>query len=873
MPRGQLISPLYGHIEAAAIDAFLQGAPYTQRALATRIAAVTGEDVQALARRLPAFLKRLEKRGHYVSQPSAFGSKVGQATELTSPHGFNWSRLPFDCEVLREAAAAFLNAEDIDPTRKAAARSALRLVLELPTKCADDVILNGCSRITAEELYDLAIRAHDCALARGLNKQTAKNHRTAIRSVLRFAMESRSIPIVFPPLRPDSRWTELQSEYLPLAPVGRTDPFILTMRSTWTNLEETARLLFGEEIQFEDLTREMAEQVVTHLLLTERRRAVGYNVRRLCRHLAERHDAGPFVGDTGLDRFRVSTPAGPRPTLYLRGPNGEAADSDWDGLCGILTTLGFAESLVEFVKWYRRYVTLPSLDILSDPEFPPRRQRHMISDKTSFERLTALRAILGAAVYELKTGPDEDDYVGLQLPPQEVTPELVFGERFTELVQAILDWWSARAKHLPADAIGKGTSGSLRQTIINLGMFAFGHYERLRHRRKLRSATRKTPSGIEVVDTLAEEGAEKTAAETAAWDAYVYANQLADALTDLSKDRKGRSRKRANEFRDIRRILKHTPPEYWIRLQEGMIELFRDAKHRGSDVSYAYHSLVLNAVTLGLLISTGCRIEELCLVRLDIQFSRGERRIVLRAIDRKNGTPHTVLIHEAFLPDDLLDEYLERSRPWFIAGMPQPHSGGRKRRKKKRSPVEPHEFLLVSTSGRPYATIGETRDGENRDEAEMKRRANQAGQRFQTQMARVARSLKMKLPKTKYEFGPHSVRGACGYGMFLVYDEKAAAQYLGDTIETVRDAYSAIDGAHVDSSCLVGFQVGPVRPAPAAPAPPAVPAAPAAPSDYAADLKELTSDFKNKLLTREEFDMAKAALSRRFHVGPKMEAA
>ena len=873
MPRGQLISPLYSQIEAAAIDAFLEGTPYTQRALATRIAAITGEDVQALARRLPAFLKRLEKRGHYVSQPSAFGSKVGQATELTSPRGFNWSRLPFDCEILREGTAAFLSAEDIDPNRKAAARSALRLVLELPTKCADDVILDGCSRIAPEELYDLATRAHDCALARGLSKQTAKNHRTAIRSVLRHAMDGRFIPIVFPPFRPDSHWTELQNEYLPLVPLGRTDHFVLTMRSTWTNLEETARLLFGDEIQFEDLTREMAEQIVTHLLLTERRRAVGYNVRRLCRHLSEQHKTGPFVGETELDRFSVSTPAGPRPTLYLRGPNGEAADSDWDGLCGILTTLGFAESLVDFLKWYRRYVTLPSLDILSDPEFPPRRQRHMISDKTSFERLTALRAILGAAVYQLETGPDEGEHVGLQLPPREVTPDLVFGERFPELLQAILDWWNARAEHLPDDAIGKGTSGSLRQTVINLGMFAFGHYERLRHKRKLRSATRKTPSGMEVVDALAEEGTEKTAAETAAWDAYVYANQLADALTDLSKDRKGRSRKRANEFRDIRRILKHTPPEYWIRLQEGMINLFRDAKSKGEDTSYAYHSLILNAVTLGLLISTGCRIEELCLVRLDIQFSRSDRTIILRAMDRKNGTPHTVLIHEAFLPDDLLDEYLERSRPWFIAGMPKPHSGGRKERKKKRAPVRPHKFLLVSTSGRPYATIGETRDGKNRDEAELKRRANQAGQRFQNQMARVARSLEMKVPNTKYEFGPHSVRGACGYGMFLVYDEKAAAQYLGDTIETVRDAYSAIDGAHVDSSSLVGFQVGPARPASTASAPPTVPAAPAAPSDYAAELKELTSDFKNELLTREEFDMAKAALNERFHAGPKMEAA
>lgn len=857
MSNAKLTSPLYDHIEAAAIDAYVEGAAYTQRALAARIAAVTGEEVYPLARRLPPFLKRLEKRGQYVSQPAARGSKTGQATELTSPRGFNWSNLPFDAPALRHAVTAFLGDPKISQERKAAVRSALRLAFGLPTKCPDAAILSACSEVGAEDIYGLAGRAYECAEARGLSKQTAKNHRSSIRNLVRYAAEGRLIPMVFPTLRPDSPWAELQNEYLPLSSVGGTDDFILAMRTAWTNLQNAARLLFGEDTQFEALTREMAEQVVTHLLLTERRRAEGYQVRRLCRYLAEVYKVGPFVGDTELDRFTVSTPTGPRPALYIRGPNGEAADSDWEGLYEVLTTLAFSDSLIDFLKWYRRYVTLPSLEILFDPEFPPRRQRHKISERTSFERLLALRAILGAAIYRLPVGP-EGKHVGLQLQAAKITPEVIFGDRFQELVQAILDWWKTRAEHLPDGAIGKGTSGSLRQIVINLGMFAFGHYERLRHRRKLRSATRTTSAGIEVVDAVAEEGVEKTPAETAAWDAYVYASQLADALTDLRKNQKGRSRKRRNEFRDIRRILKQTPPEYWIGIQEGMIELFRTAKSKGEDTSYAYHSLVLNAVTLGLLISTGCRIDELCLVRLDVQFQRAERMIALRAIDRKNTKPHTVLMHDAFLPDDLLDEYLERSRPWFIAGMPKPPEAGRRGRKKKRAPVKPHEFLLVSTSGRPFACIDETPDGKNRDAAELRRRAGQAGLRFQMQMAQMARTLKMSVPNTKYEFGPHSVRGACGYGMFLVYDEKAAAQYLGDTIDTALDAYSAIDGAHVDSSCLVGFQVRPSRPTHAAP----VPAVP--PKDYAAELKELTSDFKGGLLTREEFDRAKAALNQRY---------
>jgi integrase len=857
MPRAQLISPLYDQIEAAAIAAFVEGGPYTQRAIAIRIAQVTGEDTQQLAQRLPAFLNRLAKRGHYRCQPAAHGSKTGTPGELTSPQSFNWSTLPFDGPALQHAVATFLEDEGFADYQKAAVRSALRLVFDLPTKCSDYAILEACGRSQPAELWGLDEQAFECATARALKHQTAKNHRSAIRALKRYAAEGRIIPLVFPELRPDSFWTELMDEYFPLAPVGRTAHFVLNMRSAWRNLEAGACLLFGDEVQFGDLTRREGEQIVTHFLLTERRSAVGYSVRRLLCFVADRFTAGPFTEISAQRRFTVTTPAGRRPALYLRGPKGEAADGDWAGLCALLEDLGFHESLVEFLRWYQEYVTLPALDILSDSRFPARRERHRIGDKTSFERLTALRALLGAATNTLVVGA-KGETIGPQLSPTHLTPEVLFGERFQEFVQVMLDWWRARAEVLPEGTLGKSTSGALRQMVISLGMFALGHYERLRHQRKLKSATRTTPSGIEVVDAASEEGVKKTPAEEAAWDAYTHANKVADALTDLTRDRRGRTRKRSNEFRNIRRILKVTPPAYWIGLQNGMIELVREEKRKGRDGSYDYHSLVLNAVTLGLLISTGCRMEELCLARLDVQLDLDARQIVLRAIDRKNRKPHTVLLHEAYLPDDLLDEYLERTRPWFIAGRPTSgKSRPRRPRKRKRSPVKQHQFLLVSTSGRPFACLSETKNGQNRDEGELKRRASQAGRRFQAQMAAMARRFNMPVPSTKYEFGPHSVRGSCGFGIFLLHDEKAAAQYLGDTIDTVRDAYSAIDGSHVDSSGLVGFEVA--RAAQTVAATKAVPGA-----DYAAELKELIGDLKAELVTREEFDRAKASLNKRY---------
>jgi hypothetical protein len=219
---------------------------------------------------------------------------------------------------------------------------------------------------------------------------------------------------------------------------------------------------------------------------------------------------------------------------------------------------------------------------------------------------------------------------------------------------------------------------------------------------------------------------------------------------------------------------------------------------------YEFHELVLNAMLLGLLISTGCRIEELCHVRLDEQFNaanRAMRQIRLRAQDRKNGSKHTVLVQPAFVPDDLLETYLTRTRPWLAARWAENPSADARGIHR--------QFLLVSTSGRPYGCVEEDEHGQNRDETGFKQRTNQAGRRFTTQMAQLARSLKMPAPGGKYMSGPHTVRGSCGYGVFLRQGLQAAAHYLGDTEETVSDAYSAIDGKHVDSSCLVGLDVRP----------------------------------------------------------------
>lgn len=191
-------------------------------------------------------------------------------------------------------------------------------------------------------------------------------------------------------------------------------------------------------------------------------------------------------------------------------------------------------------------------------------------------------------------------------------------------------------------------------------------------------------------------------------------------------------------------------------------------------------------------------------MRLDVQFdttNRAKRQIRLRPQDRKNGTEHTVLVQPAFVPDDLLEFYLTRTRPWLAARWEEDPAAHAKQVHR--------QFLLVSTSGRPYGCVEEDELGGNRDGMAFKLRTNQAGRRFTAQMAQLARKLGLPVARGKYMAGPHTVRASCGYGVFLRQGLQAAAHYLGDTESTARDAYSAIDGEHVDSSCLMALDVRP----------------------------------------------------------------
>lgn len=816
-----LSSSVYPALRRAATDAWVGGLAFTQKALSEQIARDLTEPPEEVAQSLPQFLAVLERRGIYTAQRAKHGSKTAGDGLLTSPQCFNWSTLAPDAATLRHAVEPFLTDETVADHRKHAVRSALRFILELPTKCADAVLLQACERVSAAELYLLPGRTYDAALAppNPLRQQTAANHRAAIRSVMRYAADRQLVPIVFPRIWNDDAWERDKERFFPLEVDGPTPHKISNFRSAWTVFGATFAAMHPDQPnELASVTREIAEAVITRMQVHDGRYAVGYAARGALRYIAERFGAGPFAVASAADVFMVQTPSGRRPAVYLRGPNSEAADGDWDKLFAILEHHQLPASLVNFLRWYRVYVTADVKTITANKsQFPPRRRGLQIDENTLNQRIPALRAFLGAAIYELRPG-DAAAPLGLSLNPPTLEADEVFGFRFQAILHALRSWWEARAEALPDGAVGKSGSGGLRQMVISLGMIALAYYEYLRHQRQMRISVRAMSNGRERIDWRSEQEVPKSAAEQAAWDAYRDAGVNADELAGqtVRGARNGRTH-RQNDYKDIRRIVENTPPAYWIALLQFMLAEMRESKKAGNDHGYAYHTNVLNAFMLGLLISTGCRIEELCHVRLDIQGKdlRTKRIIRLRAIDRKNSRAHDVLVQPEFVPDDLLNEYLDITRPWFIEGRhgQSLHQGFTRRpRLTTREPVKPHEWLLISTSGRPFGCREEKSDGTGRKKYAFKRRCAQAGLRFKVQMSSVALAAKKLLPGTRYEFGPHAVRGSCGYGVFLMFGDagvQKAAHYLGDKEDTVREAYSSINGLHVDSSCLVGLDMRP----------------------------------------------------------------
>jgi len=747
-----------------------------------KVLGVGGDD---LARRLTPFLRRLRKRGIYTAQRAAYGSKGNEmvAERSTSPHTFNWSAMPSEGFTLADVAHAYLCAptDVVNDNAKSAFRSSMRVLLDLPTKCPDSSILSAGKRHKVERLYFLPEQVYTLATAEpnGLSPHTASNHRAALRAAMRFCAMRDLVSMVFPTIWPDDPWTEGENRYWPLSNSGRTPFNLLTFRTAYRAYRDGCCALFGAEVLPEVITAAQVSEVVRFVQYTQGRLQIGYNVSRALRDIAVRFNEGPLAGAA---EQRAVAP-------YLRGPNGESGEGSLSSFLSLLKSHEVPVQTRAFVRWYARYVTMSPLDILRSDRFPPRRSNQQLKAVTLQARISALRLMLGVAITRLG------------FSAASLTPDVLFGTEFKRIIGEIERWWLDRAATLPVGYPGSAKAGGVRQHVINLGQLALTCYELERFRTGQLVANRQIKNG-ERIDVREEQFAEMSLSARRYWDAYRHASHVADALAGNAKGTKGkRGMDRINEMRDLKRMFRTTPPAWWISMLNALVAEVREAKRTGKCESMDYHNLVLNTFTLGAYISTGFRDGELCHVRFDIQFApdlRARRESTLRPIDRKNGKEHTARLHAEYVPDDILEEYLESSRPFFMA---------RRAKSMAKDPASDHPFLLVNTEGQPYGCVEEDLDGRGRDEMALKGRVGRHGQRFRQQFLRIAARLGMAVTGNRYEFSPHPIRNVCGYAIYHLLGETAAANYLGDEPAQVLKSYAAVDGLMVNSAAMTGMVV------------------------------------------------------------------
>jgi hypothetical protein len=801
----ELRSPQYERIEAAVIDAWSHGRPYTQAALAQAIGCAHGLDPEDVAVGLVYYLRQLASRGMYEAQAGRFGSKGTMAKgSPTSPRWFNWSGVPLDQATLRHIVEPYLADAEVEEWRKEGLRKALRFRFDLSTRCGELEIIAAAERVSADHLYGLPGAVLDQAKGT-LAHQTAKNYRSAIVHMLTYGGTKRLVPMVFPYLVEQDHWALAVDKYFPLPEKGPADFSTRNNRQGMREVGKAARHLFGDDVTLEVLTRAQAKMITDDIRYRQGKLETSRLASRALLALS-RKGTGPLTTPRNLDAFTVDTPYGPKPSIYLRHNDGTVGGNDWGALLELLTAKGLPDETVAWLREYGHYITMPSRELFKSEnrkKYPVRLDKHYLQPTSMVQRATALRAYLGAAI----------ELAGYK--PEELTLDVIFGTDFDNIAYSLMDWWQERRAAALEDGEDMAISGALGHYIISIGMICYTRYTMLRHQRRLKVTTRTTgknaqSEGTEHVDVRAEEKKhDKSLSEQAAFDAYIASTEMEARLGSMVKRTRGTAASSAPEFKNLKRMMENTPPEWFITVLNAGIEEVRVGMRRGRN-DLAFHEQVLDVIDIGLTISTGSRSEESCLVRIDRHLTpenRAARRFTYRAEERKQGTPHEVLLQPAYMPDDILDFYLNVTRPYLMKGQwtEERRRGARGITKSRPDKVQEHPFFLVNTTGAAYGV----EDLESEESLLVLRtRAATHGRSMLGTLTARAVACGLTVPRHKRELGPHAIRGVFAYALYLVTGSiSAAAHYLGDTEETAAAAYSRISGVHVDSSSVIGFDV------------------------------------------------------------------
>jgi hypothetical protein len=800
---------------------------------------------RAFDERFYLMCRQLERSRLYQAQ----SAKVAVRTSLDAPagnavHWLNLSPVTVTDATFATIARVFLASTEVQgvpDSQRARFRTAARLLFGLPDQCADAVIISAAGRVPIGEVVELPNRVMDLAVGGGQTKQSAKNLRTAVRAAMRFAAERRECPVAFRPAPVVAdEWVSVMNTHFPLAATGASSKSIVALRKGVKLLATAAAQAYdekciGHRITPEALTRADGDAIVRFI---RTRLGKEYDARRAKWALNQLRSCGVgrLAENDHLANFEVRTALGARSALHLRGPR-SAGSNDWAKMLDIVASAALPEETVEFLRWYGQWVTLPA-DAFLEPNcpWPPVLNRHLLSRSSLDRRSNDVRAWIGCAI----------QICGMDAAT--LTPARLFGERLDEIGKAVIEWWRARQSVLLIEGrkYGAATKGSLHHIIVSAGILAYAGYVHARHQRGFAAERIDTVDGGRI-DILAETMADKTPDEGRFLAGYANSLALAGTLKRLVSAKGKRGRKSVKdetgasrpEFKDIRRIIQHTPPAWWIELLDSMHMGIREAVRLGQGSGREFHLLVQHAWELGLLISTGLRGEEACRLELGVHLKSGEGRVSLTAAERKNVKPQTADLQSRYVPRDIHELYLTSTLPWL------------------RRDEAHHGFLIVNTNGRAPGALLMSHGDDNEADRRFKQAVARHGDRWRAAMMRRAVEAGLRLPdQLEFSFGRHCIRGAFGYAIFQTLGVVAAANYLGDSTETVELAYAAVEGINVDVSLVAGFAIPERGIGASITPPPAIAQRHTAGSEerYLEKEAQLRADLRDGVIGREEYD-------------------
>lgn len=703
---------------------------------------------------------------------------VGRSVYVLNP-----TKMSLDGLTLASVVRSFLTGP-ASRDKKRAVRTALRLHLGLPG-VDEGALIDACEEITLDRLQTLPELFRNAAEDR--EEERTRNQAWAVRLLLKHAIEM-ALPLVFSCVR--DPWHAVKDEWLPLnaRPAGISKKRVQQWRLGVTYAGDAASDLWPGRKPSEITPDDLEEMRRWHKARGRRARA---STMMVGLRAAGRLGHGPLAG--------VPT----EESVLLSSPETHGALATTAGLVRLMGELNMPPEWTELLTGYADWSLLDIEELELRSDLPVRPVRRRLNASTWRHRLAALRVLLGISKR-------------LKVDLTTLTLEAAFSlEHVMLVVSELRKVWKARAE---AGQINSPYGGSIRNYVLGIGMWAEALY-----RKMLRAEGVMVSSHAGSTFHQGELRADRGAAHRSILDAYVWALAQEESLREraIMTSVSGS----VNTDKDLIRILQNTPAPFWIKLLDAALAKARQSVDRleaGETLTLPELRHIRNTYILGFFISTGFRLEELVLVQLGLQYVpetliSGQRRINLRACDRKNQKQHTAVLDPRFVPEWLENAYINHVRDPLVAALPAD------------DPLANHSYLIVrcgspeSPGGRPYyegperGTVFALPAVEQEEcSLQLERAKGSLRLAWQDWSGSLAyEALKVLIPLDHGEWGSHAIRAAIAHAIFQAAKAAGrdaasqAANYLGDDPQSVLDTYATTGAQFLTSElCAILAPLG-----------------------------------------------------------------